>query len=309
MSLKLFASALAIALLLAAPARLVAQDPPGRFHHVHLNVTDPKASIRHYVKFFSAVPVKFRGVSDALLTDRSYFLLNTVDEPAATGPLTSIWHLGWGGIDGPSEYQWRTDQGIEWETGIQSLGRAHYMYAYGPDREIVEIYTGTPYNRYNHIHLLAADVNVTRDWYIDNIGGKGRKNHIPNPGNPPEELDRTSPALFRYLWSTSVKVDGVTMNIFGEPGLGPVWWWQGDPVAELAKTDGHVVDHYAFSYADIAPVYERMKANGVEIVEEIAWIEELKMKSFFVRAPDGVLVEIVEANPLPDASWMDHVEP
>lgn len=67
-------------------------------------------------------------------------------------------------------------------------------------------------------------------------------------------------------------------------------------------------NHFAFSYPDIQPVYGRMKANGVEIVKDIEWNDELKMKSFFVRAPDGVLVEIVEADPLPDASWLDHVD-
>ena len=46
--------------------------------------------------------------------------------------------------------------------------------------------------------------------------------------------------------------------------------------------------------------------STVEIVKEIAWNEELQMKSFFVRAPDGVLIEIVEADPLPDASWIHH---
>jgi len=35
----------------------------------------------------------------------------------------------------------------------------------------------------------------------------------------------------------------------------------------------------------------------------------LKMKSFFVRAPDKVLVEIVEADPVPDGSWLRHVHP
>jgi len=309
MSRTLLIAFISAVLLIAVPAKSAAQDDAGRFHHVHLNVMDTNATVRHYVKFFSAVPVKFRGVSDALLTDRSYLLLNKVESAPNTETLTSLWHIGWGGVDGPSEFKWRTDQGIEWETGIQSLGRSHYMYAYGPDREIVEIFTGTPYNRYNHIHLLAKDINVTRDWYIDNLGAKGRKNHIPNPGNPPAEMDRTSPAMFRYLWATSVQVDGVTVNIFEAPGAGPVWWWQGEPVPELAKTDGHAIDHYAFSYTNIAPVYERMKANGVEIVKDIEWNEELKMKSFFVRAPDGVLVEIVEANPLPEASWMGQDTP
>ena len=33
------------------------------------------------------------------------------------------------------------------------------------------------------------------------------------------------------------------------------------------------------------------------------------MKSFFVRGPDKVLIEIVEADPLPEASWLRHTRP
>ena len=73
------------------------------------------------------------------------------------------------------------------------------------------------------------------------------------------------------------------------------------------KFDGCAINHIAFSYPDIEPVYKRPQSKGVEIVKGIAWDEKLKMKSFFVRAPDNVLVEIVEAAPLPEASWLDHV--
>jgi catechol 2,3-dioxygenase-like lactoylglutathione lyase family enzyme len=71
--------------------------------------------------------------------------------------------------------------------------------------------------------------------------------------------------------------------------------------------DGHVIDHYGFSYPDIQPVHDRMKANGVEVVKGITWDQGLQMKSFFIRAPDGVLIEVVEADPLPDASWLRRV--
>jgi hypothetical protein len=46
-----------------------------------------------------------------------------------------------------------------------------------------------------------------------------------------------------------------------------------------------------------------MKQAGVKIVRSIAVDESLKLKSFFVLAPDDVLVEIVEARPLPEGVW------
>jgi len=212
------------------------------------------------------------------------------------------------GIDGPSEYKWRTGRGMEWNLDITTVGKdmAYFMYASGPDHEIVEVWTGTPYQRYNHVHLLTKDVNLTRDWYIDNLGAKGPKTPLPDPGKPPAGMNWANPKVFDSVWQTQIAVDGVLFNIWGLPDE-PVFWWPHEPILQFEKTDGHVIDHYAFSYPDIAPVFARMQREGVEIVKEIAWNEELQMKSFFVRAPDGVLVEIVEADPLPDASWLHYV--
>ncbi|MGI9518642.1 MAG: VOC family protein [Pirellulaceae bacterium] len=296
--------------------QLAAQDQPANFHHVRLNVTNPQASIEYYQKFFSAVPVKFRGVSDAILTDRSYFLFNKVDEAPPKNATTALWHVGWGGMHGPSEQQWRTERGITWDTDITTVGipdelgggHVHFMYAEGPDKEIIEIWTGTPTQRYNHVHLLTNDVNATRDWYMDNLGATGNKTQMPRPGPAPEGMTFENPACWNYVWQAELHLDGVVFNIFGMPD-GPTFWWPAEPIEEFEQTEGHALDHLAFSYPAIQPVLERMKANGVEIVQEIAWNEDLKMKSFFVRAPDNVLIEIVEADPLPHASWMDHIHP
>ncbi len=59
----------------------------------------------------------------------------------------------------------------------------------------------------------------------------------------------------------------------------------------------------AFSYRKIEPVFERMKAAGVKIVEPITERPQFKLKSFLVEAPDKVTVEIVEAKPIPEGVW------
>jgi hypothetical protein len=47
-----------------------------------------------------------------------------------------------------------------------------------------------------------------------------------------------------------------------------------------------------------------MKAAGLDIVEPIAVRQQDGgLKSFFVQAPDGVLVEIVESKPIPEGIW------
>ena len=286
----------------AQPSDSESKVPPARFHHVRLNVTDPKASIEFYEKYFSAVPIKFRGFADAILTDRSYFLFNTVAKRAPENYRTALWHVGWGGVDGPGEYKWRTEKGITWDTDITTVGtqgeHVYFMYAQGPDHEIAEVFTGDPHQRYDHIHLLAEDVNAAADWYIKHLGAKGLITNAAKPEPPPADFKLSDPNAnaFKYIWMTAVQVDGVTFNIHIKPE-GPVFWYPGEPyTGEFEKSDGHVINHFAFSYPDIEPVYQRMKAGGVEIVKDIAWDDKFKMKSFFVRAPDKVLVEIVEAD-------------
>ena len=54
--------------------RSIAQEVKASFHHIHLNAMDPAKSIEYYKKFFGGVQTRFRGVADAVLTDRSFLL-------------------------------------------------------------------------------------------------------------------------------------------------------------------------------------------------------------------------------------------
>ena len=294
--------------LVVLPGFAQAQEAEApRFHHIHINSVDPAKSIQFYQQFFGAVPVKFRSASDAVLTDRSFILFTKVDEPASWKLVSGIYHVGWGGVDGPSDFKWRDDLGVEWETPLSSLGTNYYMYAYGPDKEVIEVWTGFKHHRFGHIHLFSDDVGAATKWYMENIGANGPERVPPKPPKAPDDFEAglDSPgAIFRYLWASSVNTNnGVTINIFATPSLDSVNWWGYDPIDELVASDGRSIDHIAFSYRDIQPVYERMKRNGVEIVDEIKTRDEYKIKSFFVRGPDKVLIEVVEARPFPEGVW------
>jgi len=293
MTIKQTAIALTTAFAIAFGA--YAQES-ATFHHVHLNVVDPAKTIKYYEKFFSGVPAKFRGASDAVLTDRSFLLLNKVEKPAEWKMISSIYHIGWGGVDGPGDFEWRDKEGMEWESPLAALGAEHYMYAYGPDKEVVEVWTGFRHHRFGHVHLFSEDVNAAKNWYREHLGLDASRD-TPKPPKAPADLNAMQ--VFRYLWMSQVSTDnGVTINIFAKPHEDSVVWWNYDGIDELVPTDGRVVDHIAFSYPDIDPVFERMKKNGVEIVKPIAFNDEYKLKSFFVRGPDQILVEIVEARPV-----------
>ena len=273
------------------------------FHHIHINSVDPAKSIDYYKTMFGAVPVKFRGASDAVLTDRSFILFTKVDEPAPWKMISGIYHIGWGGVDGPGDFEWRDKKGMEWETPLSSLGTNYYMYAYGPDKEVVEVWTGFQHHRFGHIHLFSDDVGIATKWYVDNLGVNGPQRVAPKPPKAPENIPPAQ--RFQYLWTSAVSTNnGVAINIFATPSEDTMNWWSSDPIDEpLVASDGRVIDHIAFSFHNIRPVFNRMKKNGVEIVDGIRQRKEYGLKSFFVRGPDKVLIEIVKARPIPEGVW------
>ncbi len=281
----------------ASAAADEAQVEAAHFHHVRLNVTNPRETIRYYRRVFGAVPVTFRGASDALFTERSFILLNEVDEAPDASLNTGIWHIGWGGVDVKSEYEWWKRHDVLFHTPLSPLpgNDNYYMYLLGPDRELIEINT-MGHHRFGHVHYFCTDVNESVAWYRDHLGLKPRAPFRPKPTGDPN--------TFAGIWINTIQCDNVNMIFFGKPDFEePPRWWPDPPLRDIRPTDGRPIDHVSFSYRDIDPVFERMKAAGVEIVEEPSTKEQFNMRSFFVRGPDNVLVEIVEAKPLPEGLW------
>ncbi len=205
-------------------------------------------------------------------------------------------------MDGFDEFEWLKREGIEFETPIGQLGNNFGMYLYGPDRELVELWTGSKNHRFEHIHLWATDVQKSVHWFRDHLGFSARV------GPKPTLKDKENIAALHMAFLQS---DNVNLVFFGRPDFESRWWPGGSyteedaPKGDFAPTKGRAIDHIAFSYRDIAPVFDRMKAAGVEIVEPIAKRPDVGHKSFFVLAPDNLLVEIVQAKPIPDSSWED----
>ena len=251
----LLASAWAI--VLAGAERSTAQDAsPARFHHVHLNVTDPQKSIEFYRRVFGAVPTKFRNVADALYTERSFLLLNKVDTPPETKLNTGIWHIGWGGVDVKNEYEWWKNHGVDIHTLLSPLpGKDnYYMYINGPDKELIEINT-MGHHRFAHVHFFCTDVNETVGWYAKHLGLKPRNLTVKKPAGDMSTL--------AGIWINVIQCDNVTMIFFGKPDVSPSPpWWPDEPLKEIQPTRGRPIDHIGFSYRDIEPVYRAHEERG-----------------------------------------------
>lgn len=294
---RVLTAALLIGLWARAGACQTTADERAHFHHVRLNVTSVDESVRFYSRVFGAVPVKFHG-ADALFTERSLILFNKVAQPPPGELVSGIWHIGWGGVDVKNEFEWWKSRGVEIHTPLSPLpGQDNfYFYVRGPDKELIEINT-MGHHRFAHVHLFADDVNETTRWYAQHLGlSPARPIPVPKP-----EGDMSS---LRTIWLNSFRCDNVTFIVFGKPDRNPPPpWWPDKPLRDIQPTQGRPIDHLAFSYRHIEPVYERMRSAGVKIVQPIAVQESLQLRSFFVLAPDGVLVEIVEAKPFPEGAW------
>jgi hypothetical protein len=91
-----------VGVMLSGGAAVQAQAPAAeqiKFHHVHLNSTDPAAAAAYYPKPFakSATTTTFNG-QPAVKTGNIYILFNkvaTAPTNELTGPQTSVWHFGW----------------------------------------------------------------------------------------------------------------------------------------------------------------------------------------------------------------------
>lgn len=283
----------------AAPSMAQGEVEPAHFHHVHLNVVDRAATIAFYERLLGAVEVSYRGEEPALFVERSFLLMNEVDESAPAGPTTVVQHIGWGGVDGPNEFEWFKRQGVEFQTPIGQLGNNYGWYMVGPDGELVEVWTGGQHHRFDHVHLWATDVEASSRWFRDHLGLSPRV--LPAPTTQSRES-------LQSIRMSFIQCDNVNIVFFGVPDFESVWF----PGANYTRADagedfpeptrGHVVDHLGFSYREIEPIFERMRRAGVEIAEPIA-TRPSGMRSFFAWAPDRLLVEIVEEKPLPQGVW------
>lgn len=284
-----FAPAILCALIAGAA---FAQSEPAHFHHVHLNVTDPEATMEFYTRVFGATRTRYANSVDALYTERSFILFNIVDSPPPSALKSGLWHIGWGGIDMPQKYEWLKSQNVKIHTPLYALGDGFVTYVQGPDDELIEVNT-MDHNRFGHVHLFAEDVNETVQWYLEHLGQSARRPHVPKP-----DLTRVR------AWSNAFRCDNVLFIVYRRPDYTPrPPWWRWEPLTEFEPTKGRAIDHIAFSYRDIEPVYARMKADGVNVIDAPTFRYDANHTSFFVEGPDKVLIEIVESPPIPEGIW------
>ena len=122
--------------------------------------------------------------------------------------------------------------------------------------------------KFDVIHLKSRDVRAAAKWYVDVLGA--------------EVLDWSESQGGLTAWT---RLNGTAINITQHPDA------QSLPGVSLDRFIG--IEHIGFQVDDLDQKLQELESKGVEIISPID-SGERKNRWFFVRAPDGVRIEIVE---------------
>jgi catechol 2,3-dioxygenase-like lactoylglutathione lyase family enzyme len=254
--------------------------PRARFHHVHMNTTDPRAAISFYTARFKSAASTFAG-QPALAVNGMWFLFNTVQQATPAEPIAGLWHIGWGSPAMKETYDALLKNGTRFQTPLTNAGEflqgkrgpLDFMYALGPGGEWIELYT-TDYTEFHHVHLLCADASATQAWYLKYFG-------TPN-GTP-----RSGPA---GIWIGDLNLVTAGSNSAIAPAVAK-------GRTEFVTPRGRILDHVAFTVDNLDQTLAYLTADGVRVLQPPALVMGGALRSAFVQAPDNVELELVEERP------------
>ena len=262
--------------------RKVAGTPEMHFHHVHFNTADPEADIGFFEKFFNAKPETFcsdeagKPVTRATKTERGWFLYNKVATPPDDRMNTYMEHIGWvQSMPGP-EFERQRSLGIMFDEAgraqcpeaamgmgpcvLPGLGTPYYYYTEVPNGARVEVALGPgpATSGFGHVHFVIGE---DLDFFNKVSDGKnvGANRAI-------DEVNHINSLLDESILAQEMVVDS-----------------RDKPIG-----------HLAYSTTDLEAAKTRIMSMGITIAEDISVKEEYGFRSFFVRAPKGSWLEIVE---------------
>jgi predicted enzyme related to lactoylglutathione lyase len=260
------------------------QDSPQfQFHHVHLNSIDPVAAVSFYTKTFDVTKATKLAGTEAVQSENMYLLFNRVANAPAVAPDSAIWHFGWGSTDMEADYKKHLAAGVSFQTPITRLGSGTlFAYMKAPDGALVEINTSQT-RAFIHVHLYSDAPLCAADWYVKHLGAVSRSN---SQRSGPCEVPFAAPSeplgVIRSP-ATTVRIGEVNLIIYPRQRPGP-----------LVGTRGHVVDHIAVSYQDIASVLDQLRRSGVKVIEELHQFGNTNKRAAMIEGPDRIAIELVE---------------
>jgi catechol 2,3-dioxygenase-like lactoylglutathione lyase family enzyme len=299
-----------------------------RFHHLHLNATDPDAAIGFYTRQFPSTAAGTWAGHKALLTPHNVMILfDQADAPPPVSPQSALWHFGWHVTDVRGNIEtyktrpevslrplYTTDEGgfvlINSDTWpapkgkapgltraqiveaiaakVQPPGGGGFAYMDGPDGALVEYVGDFPAEHFDHVHLWQEDPFAALDWYQTHLNAPVRPGFVPP--TPAERAVKRGPDK---SWP-SLTQDGM----FREPRAGVVFgdvvltWYGNQWDQPLAPSRGQLQDHFAFAVDDLDAWESKLRAESVTFLEPPYQLGDTR--AFMIEGPSREAIEIVE---------------
>ena len=281
--------ALSPLILLAQPPEAAA--PKARFHHVALNVTDPKAAIEFLTKRFDCEPAKLAGKEDAVWAQKSWILFNKVAQQPPSEIVSTIWHIGWGAEDMKATYQKQLDMGTPFQTPLTDISKLanfngfYYAYVDGPNHALIELNTAQ-HHRFGHMHFLSDDPIAAGQWYAEHFGMRVRKG----------SNDKRYYEGFQVGPASSFTVDNVNFIIYPAGYMEKQWPANWAKHKSFEPTKGRVIDHVGLSVDNLDETIARLKAEGVTVLGKPEKFRKTKQRSIMIEGPDHLTIQLVEGH-------------
>ena len=303
--------------------------PTPKFHHMHLNSTDPNAAIDFYTRQFPSTSKGSWGGFPALKSPNDVMVLFTkIDAPPIAEPQSAIWHFGWHVTDSRRSLDtYKTRKEVEllplytseegesvlissntWpgQGGVLGLTKAQiaeartkdtrpaggggFAYMKGPDDALVEYAGDHPAERFNHVHLYQEDPLCAQLWYQKHLNAPPRAGW---GGAPVTEADCKVPRGADRTWP-ALNREGMFRSPragveFGDVAL--IWYAnQGD--RPLAGSRGQLQDHIGLSVADLDAWIAKLRREGVAFLEEPYPLGDTR--AVMIEGPSREALELVE---------------
>ncbi len=303
--------------------------PTPKFHHMHLNSTDPNAAIDFYTRQFPSTSKGSWGGFPALKSPNDVMVLFTkIDAPPIAEPQSAIWHFGWHVTNSRRSLDtYKTRKEVEllplytseegesvlissntWpgQGGVLGLTKAQiaeartkdtrpaggggFAYMKGPDDALVEYAGDHPAERFNHVHLYQEDPLCAQLWYQKHLNAPPRAGW---GGAPVTEADCKVPRGADRTWP-ALNREGMFRSPragveFGDVAL--IWYAnQGD--RPLAGSRGQLQDHIGLSVADLDAWIAKLRREGVAFLEEPYPLGDTR--AVMIEGPSREALELVE---------------
>jgi len=304
--------------------------PTPKFHHLHLNSTDPDAAIDFYTRQFPSTAKQNWGGFPALKSPNDVMVLFTkVDKPPSSEPQSAIWHFGWHVTDSQATVRtfssrpdvkmrplYTSEEGgsvlISSDTwpsagntlgltkaqiaeakkkGIQPTRKGGFAYmSGGPEDALFEIAGDYPQERFNHVHMWHEQPFCALLWYKKHLNAPVRQ------GFPDTELSEDNCRVERGADRTwpALNREGMfrTPRAGVEFGDVVLTWYMNQGDKPLASSRGQMQDHIGLSVGDLDAWVGKLRDEGVTFLEQPYRLGDTR--AFMIEGPSREAIELVE---------------